>query len=508
MKKTIFIKNALILTASSLILRFVGIIFKVWLAALIGSEGIGLYQLIFSVYVLAATFATSGISTAVTRLCAEELALGTKKSTLKILKRAIDLTLLIALISVAIVYFGADFIATKFLGDIRAVPALKILPFSLPFMGISSCLRGYFIARRKVTPNAVSQLFEQAVRIILIVALVKAFYKKGLAACCAAVLFGDCTAEFVSFLLLFTIWGFDRKKLNNLKGRSRPPFGIVKQLLHISVPITSGRYLNTLLRTGENILVPKNLAKYPFSGNSALSQFGMIKGMALPILFFPSTLLNSISTLLIPEMSEAAATGKHSLVSSATRNILKLTAVISFVFGAIFFVSGREIGLLIYKSEEVGELLRSLSPIVPLMYLDSISDGILKGLDQQVFSFRTAISDSVLRILLIIILLPIFGLRGFIWIMYFSNFLTCFLNVGRLLRVTKARLYLLNEIILPVVSALCVTLLLNFILRLFSGISILVYITLMCLITLPIYLIMLFAFGTVKPADLKDFLRK
>ena len=99
MRKTVFIKNALILTASSLILRFVGIIFKVWLAQKIGSEGIGLYQLVFSVYVLASTFAISGISTAVTRLVAEELALGTKKSTLKILRRAIQLSLIIAFFS-------------------------------------------------------------------------------------------------------------------------------------------------------------------------------------------------------------------------------------------------------------------------------------------------------------------------------------------------------------------------------------------------------------------------
>ena len=113
-KKTVFIKNALILTASSLILRFVGIIFKVWLAQVIGSEGIGLYQLIFSVYVLAATFATSGICTAVTRLVAEELALGTKKGTLKILRRSIELTLIIAAASVAVVFFGAEFISDRF----------------------------------------------------------------------------------------------------------------------------------------------------------------------------------------------------------------------------------------------------------------------------------------------------------------------------------------------------------------------------------------------------------
>ena len=508
MKKTLFIKNALILTASSLILRFVGIIFKVWLAALIGSEGIGLYQLIFSVYVLAATFATSGICTAVTRLIAEELALGSKKGTLKILRRAIEITLLIAAVSVAIVYFGAEFIADRFIGDMRAVPALKILPLSLPFMGITSCLRGYFIARRKVTPNAVSQLFEQAVRILLVVVLVKKFCDKGLAACSAAVLFGDTAAEISSFLLLGLIWFRDRKKLNALNGRIRPPFGIVRRILHISVPITSGRYLNTALRTAENILVPKNLAKYPHSGELALSQFGMIKGMALPILFFPSTLLNSISTLLIPEMSEAAAKGRTGLVKAATRNILKLTAVMSFIFAAIFLVGGKEIGLLIYKSEEVGSLLRALSPIVPLMYLDSVSDGILKGLDQQAFSFRTAITDSVLRIILILLTLPRFGLRGFIWIMYFSNLLTCALNVGRLIKVSKARLKLLNEIFLPLSAAFCITLLADTLLRTVTVINNFIYLLLICLISIPLYLLFIFLIGTVTADDVRDFFRR
>ena len=508
MKKTVFIKNALILTASSLILRFVGIIFKVWLAKLIGSEGIGLYHLVFSVYMLAATFATSGICTAVTRLAAEELALGTKKGTVKILKRSVELTLIIAAATVAVIFFGAEFIAKYFLNDMRAVPALKILPLSLPFMGVTSCLRGYFIARRKITPNAVSQLFEQAVRILLVVVLVKKFLSKGLGFTCGAVLFGDCAAEAFSFLMLLFIYKRDVKKLSALSGRERPPFGILRRILHISVPITSGRYLNTALRTAENILVPRNLAKCPFGGSNALSQFGMIKGMALPILFFPSTLLNAVSTLLIPEISEAEARNRHGLVRSATRNILKLTSVIAFIFGAIFFVGGRKIGLLIYKSPEVGELLRALSPIVPLMYLDSISDGILKGLDQQAFTFRTAVSDSVLRIILILILLPIFGLRGFIWIMYFSNVLTCFLNVGRLLHVTKVKIRFINEILLPLTSAVVIAIACDRLLTLFSGIGNLVYIILLCIISLPLYCGAMLMFKVVSPDDLRSFLRK
>lgn len=507
MKKTVFIKNAAILTASSLILRFAGIIFKVWLAALIGSEGIGLYQLIFSVYVLAATFASSGICTAVTRLVAEELALGTKKGTLKILWRSIEITLILAVISLCIVYFGADFIALKVLKDVRAVPALKILPFSLPFMGITSCLRGYFIARRKATPSAVTQLSEQAIRIVLVVFLVKIFMHKGLATACAAVMLGDVISELAGCLLSGGVFLFDSKKLDILSGRDRPPYKIVKKIMGIATPITSGRYLNTALRTAENILVPQNLAKYRLGGENALSQFGMIKGMALPILFFPSAILNSVSTLLIPEMSEAAAKQRMGVVKSATENILKLTAVISFIFAAIFFISGDKIGILIYKDPSVGELLKILSPIVPLMYLDSISDGILKGLDQQNYTFFTAVSDSSIRIVLVVALLPFTGLRGFIVIMYFSNLFTCLLHISRLIKISKARLELLGEIIVPLVSALTVALLTNALLELFSISNILVYIILLCGISISFYSLLLFLFGTVTVDEIKNIIK-
>ena len=168
MKKTIFIKNAIILSATGLLLRFIGVIFKVWLASIIGSEGIGLYQIVFSVYVFASTFATSGISTAVTRLCADEISRKNKYGVKSVLKKSVFVTLSVAIISVCIIFFGATVISKNIIGDIRATLSLKVLSFSLPFMGLCSCFRGYFIARRKATSPAVSQIIEQIVRIIIV----------------------------------------------------------------------------------------------------------------------------------------------------------------------------------------------------------------------------------------------------------------------------------------------------------------------------------------------------
>ncbi len=508
MKKTIFIKNAAILTGSSLLLRFAGIILKVWLAKKIGSEGIGLYQLVFSVYVLASTFATSGISTAVTRLVAEELVLGNKKSTLKILKRATQITLFIASVSALILFFGAEIIAKLLLEDTRAILSIKVLPLSLMFVGTTSCIRGYFIARRKITPNAISQIFEQIVRIAFILIFINIFSGKGITYYCFAVMLGDATAEILSCLLLWLQYAIDKRNLNSLNGENPAKKGTVRKILHISVPITSGRYLNSLLRTAENILVPKNLAKFGGATQNALSQFGMIKGMALPILFFPSTLLNSISTLLIPEISEAVAKKQTSIVKDSTQKVIKLTSLLGFLCGAIFFVCGERIGFLIYSDYSVGFLLKVLSPIVPLMYLDSISDGILKGLDQQVFTFRTAIGDSLTRIILILILLPKMGLWGFITIMYFSNCLTCFLNVGRLIKVSRAKFDLLYGIFCPVCISLISTLSCNYVLSLIPNLNNLVYIIFFCAFSCTFYLFLLVFLKIVGLNDLKSTINR
>lgn len=503
MKKTVFIKNAAILTASSLILRFAGIIFKVWLAAKVGSEGIGLYQLVFSVYMFAATFATSGISTAVTRLVSEELVVGNKKGVRHILVRCIEISLLIALFSISVLFFGADFIAGHLLNETRAALSLKILAFSLPFMGISSCVKGYFIARRKATPSSVAQLLEQAVRIVIIMVLVTRYDTLGLEYTCAAVLLGDTIAEAVSCLYVYIRYRLDFGRLRIDTPLTRKPYKLVPAISHIALPITSGRYLNSMLRMIENILVPQCLSMGLAGSANGISLFGMIKGMALPILFFPSTLLNALSTLLIPEMSEAAVRGRYGVVRSVAHRIIKITSLVSIIFSALFLTGGRQMGILIYNDSDVGFLLCALSPIVPFMYLDAIADGILKGLDQQKFTFRTSVSDSAIRIVLILLLLQKWGINAFIGIMYFSNFLTCFLNTRRLVRISRLKLDLANTFFLPFCGAYTLCFLTNIMLKKFFNMPNLVFVISLCVICIALYLAYLVLLGIIDRDDLR-----
>ncbi len=419
MKVTLFIKNTVILVATSLILRSVGIFFRVWLADKIGSEGVGLYQLIFSVYMLAATFATSGISTAVTRLVADEEHKG-KKALNRIMQRAFLITATAALASTAIIFFGAKPIAICMLKDIRAVISLKILSFSLPFMGFSSVLRGYFIARRKTFQPSIVQLFEQAVRIIVVVLLIGATAKKGLAYTSAAVLLGDTLAETASAAVNYLLYRLDVRKLEGQGTVS----GLFRRIMHIAIPITGSGYLSSLLHTAENLLVPLKLKVFHGSRERSLELFGAVRGMALPVLFFPASFLSSLSTMLIPEVSSASALGQQEKVRELVSKSVALTLKLSTFIACVFMFNAENIGLAVYSDSDVGGVIRILSPIVPFMYLESVSAGLLKGLDCQMNMLKVNTVDSCIRIASVLLVLPQFGIKGYLGIMLVSNCFT------------------------------------------------------------------------------------
>lgn len=505
LKRFVFLKNAFILTATSLLLRTVGIFFRVYLSNKIGAEGMGLYQLVFSIYILASTFASSGISTGVTRLVAEQAGMCTRRNIRRILRRAILVSLLIGIISTLVIFFGAKPIARYGLGDMRAVPALQILSLGLPVMGISSCLRGYFIARRRVSRSTNAQLIEQTVRILAIFLIIDRFASMGISAACAAVMIADTLAETASCLHLWIGYLGDRRRISDspeTKTAVKPR--ILRRLLAIAVPITAGRYLNTSLRTVENLLVPNCLTRFTRSRERALSEFGMLKGMAMPILFFPSSLLSAFSTLLIPEISEAAVLHQKEKVNRAVNQSLRITLLMSIPISGLFTLFSSQLGILIYNSREVGFLIGVLAPIMPFMYLESVVDGLLKGLDQQVSSLKYSVLDSVIRITAIVLIIPTNGIKGFLFIMIVSNILTSSLNIRRLLVITGVRMRWAQWVLKPLLAIATAGVSAYGLHQILSqaALSMIVTLVLLSAVVVAIYAVLLFLFGCLDKRDI------
>lgn len=430
-RRKVYLQNAMLLTASGLVLRMLGMGFRVVLSAYLGGEGMGLYQLIFAVYMVFVSLATAGMNVAATRLAAQSLARGQgMAATLRGLCTAALAFGTVAMVAQALLAGPA---AHSLLHDARAETALRVLAPSLPFMAVSGALRGCFLAARRVTPNVVTQLIEQLVRMAVAVAGLRVMAQWGAGYGCAAVLLGNTVSEGVSccLMLLFAVRTpeFARHGQEPLHPYTR------RELYEIVLPVTGSRLLGSGLQAVESSLIPLTLSLYTGSRAVAMTQYGNFKGMALPLLFFPFSVLSALSGLLMPEITRAHTRGDGAGTRRLIGTMLKLTGLFSLAAGACFVAFGPQLAQIVYRDAEVGRYVQVLGFVAPFMYLESMVDGVLKGLGEQMATFRYSLADSLLRIAAIAVLLPRYGIMAFLGIMIVSNLFTFTLNTRRMLKV-------------------------------------------------------------------------
>lgn len=491
------------MTITAFILRGLGVILRIYLSNKIGAEGMGLYQIILSVYMLSATFATAGVSTAAIQVVNDEMAKGTKQTVLKAFKKTLCICICWGIILALLLYNLSEFIGKNWLNDVRTIPSLKITVFALPFMAATSCIKGYFMAYRRASIPSEAQILEQIVRLVLIFFILDYFLPYGIDSACLAIIIGDVISEMSSCAYSYFSYCKEKKRHGNeylsKNQKASPVFG---KVLKVASPIALNKYLNTSLRTFENILIPDSLTKFTSSREKALEQFGLLKGMAMPILFFPSSLLTAFSTLLIPEMAEAKTSGRETVVTAVANKTLKISILVSIVIAGIFFTFAYELGELIYHNLEIGYIIKVLAPIVPFMYLETVVMGILQGLNQQIHSLKYNIFDSIIRISLIFAFVPTKGLKGFLTIMILSNITTSSLNVYRSLKVTNAKFDLKNWIIMPLISVIASIIIMSFTLGKCVA-SDFIYVVSGSAMIIAIYIVLLFVFKVINIKDLK-----
>ena len=302
-------------------------------------------------------------------------------------------------------------------------------------MAVSAVLRGFFIARRHVAPNVFSQLTEQTVRIALVALALTRTEGLAVGVRCMLVLGATAVSEAVSALCMLAFYRRDARSAFAGQKAVRPA-DPARRLWEILWPVEGGRVLASALHTAENMLVPACLAVYLINAGgrtAALEQYGELKGMALPLLTFPFGLLGSLSVLLMPEITQAHILGQTERLNALLNRMLRLTGYFSALAGVLFWVWGRPLAQLLYQSADAGFYLETLAPAMPLMYLESMVDGAMKGVGEQKAAFRYSVWDSILRIGGVVALLPRFGMKGFLAVILLSSLYTCAANTGHLL---------------------------------------------------------------------------
>ena len=443
--------QGLMLTLISLCLRTMNIWFRSFLTQKIGPEGLGLYQLIFSVFTLAITLTTSGISLAVTRLVSSALSKNEGKKVVSLVHKCMLFCLILSTSVAAVLYFFSDFCADVFLGVPGAASSLRMLAVGLPFISLSTCLKGYFLAVEKGVTGSIGELLEEMLTVGLTVVIFNFCSLHSLETACAGAMLAASSGEVLSFMWNFTCYRVNIHREKDLRGRKSS--GVIRGLMHIALPCTLSAAARSLLSTAENLLIPARLQLGGFDFSSAMSVYGILCGMALPLLYFPSSLLFSFGFLMIPKLSTEYELDHRRHVAYMTGKAIFTGLSFGIICGLIFYSFSNELGLVFYKSEEAGSYIRLLAPLTPLIFLDVIMASLLNGLDQQLSSMKYNIMDSALRVILVLLLLHRSGMGAYVAIMYFSAIFNGSLSMNKLIKISGMDVSPVKDLLFEVPAA-------------------------------------------------------
>ncbi len=429
-----FIMNTFLLTVTSLLIRGIGLYFQIYLSGKIGAAGIGLFQLIMSVYVFGVTLAVSGVRFAVCRIVSEEIGLENESAIRGAVRRCLVYALSFGLFSGFLLFAGAYRIGAVWVGDSRTVLSLRILALTLPLISVSAVMGGYFTAVQRIVKSSSAQLFENLVRIAAVMFLLNFIPSDNLEYACAAVSVGNLLGEVLSVLLMLVLYLLDVRRYR----KSFVPLrGMTRRLLRLAMPLALSAYARTALGSLYHLLVPRGLQKSGASVNSSLAAYGTISGMVLPLILYPIAVFTSIAEMLVPDLTEAQVQGDKRLVKRIANRTFSLSLMFSIGICGVFFAYSGALGQLIYRSREAATYIKIFAPLVIIMYMDTVTDGMLKGLGQQMHSMFINILDAGLSVLLVYFLLPVYAVPAYIFTIWFTEAFNFALSLRRLSAVTE-----------------------------------------------------------------------
>jgi len=427
------VRSTLSMTAMSILLRLLGLYLNSRITGLIGAEGMGLLQLGMNVEALAVTLGSSGIHFSVTRLISEELGLGRREGIGGILRAGGSYALCFSGAAALLLFFFAPG-AARFAGDIRLTLPLRCFAPGLPFLALGSVFSGYFTAVYRPWKTMVCQGAEQLAMVLLTLLLLPLVPRESPALCCAVIALSASAAGGISLLLSYIMYRHD-----GIRSPGRPSLaGGLGRLMKLSLPLALSSYARTALSTLQHLLVPKALQRGGSTASAALAVYGTVSGMVFPVLSFASVFFTALAEMLIPTLTKAQVQGDRSAMERTAGRILSACLLFSSAVAALLFFLGPALGRLIFDSAEAGRYIRALSPLVIVMYMDSVVDGMLKGLGLHLSSMFINILDAGATLLAVSLLLPRYGVPAYLAILYLSecgNFLLSFIRLRRLITI-------------------------------------------------------------------------
>jgi len=425
------IKGTVILTVAGIITRIIGFFYKIFLADVLGAELLGIYQLIFPIYGICFTIYGAGIQTAISQLIGMSTASKNKNyiSPLKILAAGMALSLSLALLLMALVCNNSGWIAQNIILEKSCAPYIRIIAFLFPFCSISACIAGYYYGIQNASVPAISQIIEQLSRVVFVFLLCM-FVGNSREANAVIATWGIVAGEIGGFIFsiirLFMSFNIGKYKeappdKSHIKEKTRGSHPVLKSLVMLSFTLTITKLIVSLLHSSEAVFIPAALQKYGCSPSDALSIYGILSGMVMPFILFPSAISNAFAVMLLPSIAQAQAENDTRKISRSVTFATKYSLLIGWLCVCIFIIYGNDMGVLFFHNETAGSYITILSWLCPFLYLSTAFTSIINGMGHTQLTFAITVSSLIIKIYFLIALVPEYGIKAYLTGMLISQ---------------------------------------------------------------------------------------
>lgn len=386
--KNAFIKSTIILMLGSLITKVLGFVIKIIFTRIIG-EGINLYSLIMPTYSLLIAVTQLGLPYAVSAIMARNNYRG-----IKVFSSITPIALIFNIFIIVLVFIFAPILANDLLKNPDAYYPIISICFILPFTTISGILKGYYFGKQNMFPNAISNIFEQLTRFILLLTLIPFLMKYNIIVAVSGYIIISAASELVQIIIYLF---FAPKNLKLTLHDVKPSYEIASNVFSISIPSVSGKLIGNICYFLEPIILTNLLLFVGYSSSFILSEYGIYNAYVIPILTMPSFFTLALNTTLIPEISKYYKDKKH------VKKRLMQSLGISFFIGVLFCVycyfQGGFILNVLYATDKGVDYLRILSIFFPLFYLEGPLMSALQGLNLSAYTMKTTLLACIIKLL-------------------------------------------------------------------------------------------------------------
>lgn len=419
------ILGTLLLTGAGFLSRIIGFFYRIYLSRLFGEEGMGIYQLIHPISGLAFSLTAAAFQTTISKYVAAQTdAHSSQRSkSYKPMIMGGSISIPLSLLMALVLFFYGDQIAIHYLHEERTAILIKLLAFTLPASAAHACINGYYYGIKKASVPAYSQLLEQGFRVLTVYLLSTICQSLSQTPELWLAVIGLIVGEIAGFICSLIILLVRRCNEKRSKASYTPTSITYKTMLSMILPLTANRvFINTLLSL-EAVALPASLRSFGFDNTTALSIYGVLTGMAFPLIFFPNALTSSVSILLLPVISENIALGKTSAVKKSIFQTIQYCSILGFFCMGFFLMLGKTIGIRVFHSELAGYFIGELSFLCPFLYLNSTLSGILQGLGKSTALFLCNSITALLRLCMTWFVVPMIGMKGYLWGLLVSQIL-------------------------------------------------------------------------------------